>query len=139
MKKLLIGFLLSAVTFNCLATMNENELLGEDRIYLTETKNVWIYYKGMVANPPFVSFWFGVNGKNTQPKSKSVRVFMTLDCKSRKQRYEAIFQYSQSDNNGKVLERNYSTYPWRPVEPDGLFNTMFESACIALKNITHPN
>lgn len=71
MKKLFIGLLLSTVALTSFASDNANE---SDRTYLFKDKGMWIFEDGFVIDPPFVSFWMGMDGKLKNPKSQSSKI-----------------------------------------------------------------
>lgn len=133
MKKLFIGLLLSTVTFNSFSAVLEDE----NRFFLYGSKDHWLFLNGYVSNPPYASIWTGMNvdGK----KYSSDRMLITFNCKLRKYRSEAIVEYSLPDNKGSVLFKSYEPTPWRPVEPDGYFNFVYEIACDKELTATHPN
>lgn len=123
MKKLLIGLLLSTVTFNLFSAVLEDE----NRFFIHGSKDLWLFKNGYVSNPPYASIWTGMNVVGE--KYSSDRMLITFNCKLRKYRLEAIFEYSLPDNKGSVLFESYEPTPWRPVEPDRYFNFLYEIAC----------
>ncbi len=126
MKKLFIGLLLSTVALTSFASDNANE---SDRTYLFKDKGMWIFEDGFVIDPPFVSFWMGMDGKLKNPKSQSSKILIKFDCRRQKYRFEAGIEYSLPQNKGETISENFDASRWWPIEPGTIFNAMGKAAC----------
>lgn len=134
MKKIIISLVISVLPLISFATDGTNDSLDEsDRVYLTKDKGVWIFEDGFVIDPPFVSFWAGLNGKFESPKSQSSKILITFDCRKQRYRYEAEIEFSMPKNKGKRISEDYTVSRWWPVEPGSILNAMSKAACRRLE------
>lgn len=128
MKNLLLGFLLATLTLTAFAASNEdNPLAGKDRIYLYD-KKVWVFVDGFVNDPPYASFWSGINAK--EKNYRSVKNRITFHCQKRLVRIDAMIFYSLPNNKGKIVKQDYEEGPWRPIDPESFFNFMHKTICL---------
>lgn len=134
MKKLLIISILSFTAITSIAaTANDNTIDTEDRIYFTKDKGAWIFKDGFVIDPPYVSFWTGINAPIDNAKARSSKILVTFDCRKQKYRFEAGVEYSQLDNKGKKISEDIHNTAWWPIEPGTIFNAMGKAACRRIK------
>lgn len=133
MKKILIGFFLSCVVLPTLAATNVKDFVEEDRFYTSDDKKMWIYFDGFVNNPPYVSFWSGIDTAFKSPKAKSTKVLMTFDCRLKRHRFDAKIEYSEPNNKGKALNESFKPSQWWPVEPGTIFNDLLKGFCENIK------